>query len=532
MVPLLIALAFAVGLAYLAFDAARAQRSAARRTVNDFADFAAFIIAQNAQQEIERRLLYAFGSVRSWDPASGEALPEPEAIGRERTEAERCAPSGLTEPTYARLDLRSDPGSALTLAGAPISEAAARWLADTLAVEATTAFRDGWTFAHIFSDTPGLSVVAYTVLRDEAGSPVAAYAKSSCIDIGGTSVFRLATRSSTALPPTLTGGLPNDSILALSVRTTQGSEVFGQRPVWTSGATGSAGPLEQLGNVRVLVDIRQDAADRLVVGGIPYGGTPMALLLLLLVLGFGALAYNQVRRQQALISARERFISSVSHELRTPLQQILVFIELLGMDKLESPDERRHSIAVIERETRRLIQLVENVLAFARARRDEIELASGPIEITQLTRETIQTFEPLARMSRATIDLRADAPVRACGDASAIRRILLNLLDNAVKYGPVGQTIGVSVARVDGFATITVDDQGSGIPQAARPSVWEPFQRLDESEDAPVVGSGMGLSIVRDLATAMGGVAHIEDAPGGGARVVIAIPAAPASDEE
>lgn len=521
--PLLLALALTTGLAWLAFDAARAQRVAARRTVDDFANFAAFIIARASQQEIERRLLYAFGPIRAWDPDTGGPLPDPALIGRDRFEAQRCTDSGHPPPSYARLDLRSDE---LTLAGEPVSDAAAGWLADTLAAEAGRYGTDG-SFAHVFGDAHGLPVVAWTVLRDSTGAAVAVYAKTSCLDVNGTSAFALAAAAVTALPPSLTGALPNDSLLTLFARDPHGHVVYESPLAWASTVIGSSGPIPRLGNLELVVDIRPDIADRLVVGGIPYGGAPMAILLLVLIAGFGSLAILQVRRQQDLIRARERFISNVSHELRTPLQQILVFAELLRMDKLRSEEERTHSIAVVERETRRLIHLVENVLTFARSAANGASLTRDRVPIEPLVQDVIQAFEPVARMSDTSIRIVPNDDVAALGDADAIRRIVLNLLDNAFKYGPAGQTITITIGPSDGrMVTLTVDDEGPGIPEAERQKIWEAFNRLDREERAAIAGSGMGLSIVRDLARRMGGEARVEASPAGGARFVLSLPEA------
>jgi signal transduction histidine kinase len=524
--PLLFALALTAGLAWLAFDATRAQRTAARRTVDDFANFAAFIIGNAAQQELERRLLYAFSGISGYDPATGAPLPDPSLIGRDRTEAQRCVASGHPPPSYARLDLRSDE---LTLAGSSLPDTTTAWLADTLAVEARV-FRADWSYTHVFGDRHGVPVIALTLLKDSAGDAIAAYAKTSCMEVNGRSVFALAASSVTALPPSLTGNLPHDSLLTLFARDPHGHVVHESPLAWASTVFGSSGPLPRLGGLELVVDIRPDVADRLVVGGIPYGGAPMAILLLVLIAGFGGLALLQVRRQQELIRAREQFISNVSHELRTPLQQILVFAELLRMDKLRSEEERSHSIAVVERETRRLIQLVENVLTFARPARDSTTLARGRIEIEPLVRDVIQTFEPVARMSDTTIRVEARADAAATGDADAIRRIVLNLVDNAFKYGPAGQTITITIDRIEGgVVSLAVEDEGPGIPDPDRDRIWEAFRRLEREERAAIAGSGMGLSIVRDLTRGMQGEVRVESSPAGGARFVVSLPEAPAA---
>jgi signal transduction histidine kinase len=168
---------------------------------------------------------------------------------------------------------------------------------------------------------------------------------------------------------------------------------------------------------------------------------------------------------------------------------------------------------------------VENVLRFARATRGDDPLVIEELPLAPLLHDTVTTFQPLAAGRGTAIVLHAEAPATVRADANALRRVLLNLLENAVKYGPPGQTVTVTVSTRAGRARITVDDQGPGITPAQRERIWRPFERLERSGDQPVTGSGMGLAIVLDLVQRMDGTVHVEDAPGAGARFVIELPA-------
>jgi signal transduction histidine kinase len=365
------------------------------------------------------------------------------------------------------------------------------------------------------------------VARDTAGVAAAIYTKSSCLSLGGTSVFALAMDDRSALPPSLTAGLSNDSMLRVRVTDATG------RLLWASdtGTADLAGVVGEavwprLGDLRVRVFIRPAIAESLVIGGLPPSRLPAAAFLLVLAAAFAAFAILQIRRHQELIRLRERFVSNITHELRTPLQQILVFTELLRMNKLRTDEERRHSIEVVERETHRLIQLVDNVLRFSRADRGEDVLVDEAVDVVRVARETLQAFTPLAATTDANVILQADGTAIARADAGAVRRVLLNLLDNAVKYGPRGQTITVAVHERQGKVIVSIEDEGPGVPAPDRERVWQPFRRLDRDEGEAVAGSGMGLAIVHDLTRRMGGVARIEDSPGGGARFVVELPAA------
>jgi signal transduction histidine kinase len=116
--------------------------------------------------------------------------------------------------------------------------------------------------------------------------------------------------------------------------------------------------------------------------------------------------------------------------------------------------------------------------------------------------------------------------VVATVDTGALRQIVLNLLDNAVKYGPVGQTVTVRLARAGDQARLVVEDQGPGIAPADRSRVWEPFQRLECAAQSAVAGSGIGLAVVAELVVLHNGRAWVEDAPARGARFIVEIPLA------
>src|SRR5438445_530399 len=189
------------------------------------------------------------------------------------------------------------------------------------------------------------------------------------------------------------------------------------------------------------------------------------------------------------------------------------------------------SLEIIDQEARRLTHLVENLLHFSRSERQAHRVAPEPTWMAPLIRSVVEAFAPLAVPRR--VRLRADIAdgVVAAVDPEAFRQMLLNLLDNAVKYGPEDQSVTVTLAPADaaGRVRITVDDQGPGIPPAERERIWERFWRLERDRGSAVAGTGIGLAVVRELAALHRGRAWIEDPPGGhgsGARFVLEVPAA------
>jgi signal transduction histidine kinase len=139
-------------------------------------------------------------------------------------------------------------------------------------------------------------------------------------------------------------------------------------------------------------------------------------------------------------------------------------------------------------------------------------------------RRIVDEFRPLAASRKASVvaDIQPVPPIRLGPDA--LRHVLLNLLDNAVKYGPQGQTVRVRLAADGANIRLTVTDDGPGVPVAERDLVWSPFQR--GTHTGPVAGSGIGLAIVRDVTTRHGGSAWIENGVAGGSTFVVTLPVA------
>jgi signal transduction histidine kinase len=276
------------------------------------------------------------------------------------------------------------------------------------------------------------------------------------------------------------------------------------------------------GSVVVRAWLPSEVAGRLVVTD-PGMRLPLLLGLFALTAALTAVAAFQFRREQELVRLRQDFTSSVSHELRTPLTQILLFGETLELGRAGGEDARREAVSVIVQEARRLAHLVENVLHLSRAERRMVRVRPSAAALAPLLREIVERFAPLAGADAVRIRTELDESIIALADAEALHQMVINLLDNAIKYGGRGP-VTLRAALRDGRARIEVEDSGPGIPAAERLRVWEPFVRLGPSATVP--GSGIGLAVVRELAGAHGGACRAEPAPGGGARFVLELPGA------
>jgi signal transduction histidine kinase len=286
-------------------------------------------------------------------------------------------------------------------------------------------------------------------------------------------------------------------------------------------------PLESAfgGDVRVVASLAAGAADSLIIGGLPRSRLPLLAALLCIGAGLFAVAVYQLRREHELARLRDAFVSGVSHELRTPLAQIRLFAETLRMGRVRSAEETERSLAILDEEAVRLSHMVDNVLAFSRAGRMTTDLTLAPLPLAPFVAETVERFAPLGRehCNRFAVEIPRGLEVQ--GDRDAMTRILTNLLENAVKYGREGQTVRISAVEEEGRVRLIVDDEGSGVQHADRSRIWEPYVR-GAHRGVAATGTGIGLSVVRDLTVAMGGNAWADDAPAGGGRFVIELPAA------
>jgi signal transduction histidine kinase len=331
------------------------------------------------------------------------------------------------------------------------------------------------------------------------------------------------------LPPALTGGKTGRDLLSFTI-TSRGYRTFYQStPQYKSPYTASDTVGEIYGGLLATVSLRPEAAESLIIGGLPGSRLPTILGLLALASALVIAALFQIRREQELSLLRTDFVSSVSHQLRTPLAQIRMFGETLLLGRVRTEEERKRSLEIIVKESRRLTHQVDNVLLFSRAQRQDVQLNPQEIVLAPFIRETLESFCPLAEAQDCRVEASLDESLSAKADPVAVKQVLLNLLENAVKYGPRDQIVDVKLRKGSpGSVRLEVEDEGEGIPPDKREEVFSPYARLDRDRDSGVAGSGIGLAVVRELVQRQGGSVWAEEAMSGGARLVVELPEAPA----
>jgi signal transduction histidine kinase len=291
----------------------------------------------------------------------------------------------------------------------------------------------------------------------------------------------------------------------------------------------SGGVLE---GAMVQSSISSSAAPSLVAGGVPRSRLLELLLVLALTSSILIAATIVLGRERQLDLLRADFVAGVSHELRTPLTQIRMFSETLLLNRVRSEEERQRSVRIINQEATRLAYLVENLLFFSRSERSFLSINRKVHDVSELIEETVAAFAPLAQSRGVRIRIGTDAPALARVDADALRQAAINLLDNALKYGPRGQTVTVSATVAAGVLRIVVDDEGPGIPETDRERIWERFHRLSRDRGDHEGGSGIGLAVVRDIVARHGGRCWVENREQQGARFVIELPAGSVEDSD
>jgi len=276
---------------------------------------------------------------------------------------------------------------------------------------------------------------------------------------------------------------------------------------------------------RISATLDPGLADQLIIGGMPKSRLPTLIALMVLTQIVLVAIFWVLYKERAVARMRNDFVSRVSHEFRTPLTQIRMFAETLLLGREKTPDDRRNQLNIINREAKRLSHLVSNVLTLAGQERKQVRTDLQPVRICALLVEIIEEYRSMLVHSATAIELSGCSgigqDIRAKMDPEAFVQVMINLLDNACKYGPEGQTVRVSFKPEHDFCRIAIEDHGPGIPEHEREKIWQLYYRLDREEARAINGTGIGLPIARELLAAMHGECHVETADAGGARFVV-----------
>ena len=233
-------------------------------------------------------------------------------------------------------------------------------------------------------------------------------------------------------------------------------------------------------------------------------------------------AFRDLTIERRLDEAKSDFVASISHELRTPMTAVLGAANTLLRDDIDlSPERHRQLLEMIGSQGRRLAQITEDVLLASRLDRGDLRIDREQVNLGELVRSAVETMREQLPDS-VTLTALPDGISTAVGDRDRIEQVLVNLIDNAVKYSPDGGNVRVSTVPAGQRVRVEVEDEGIGIPTAEQESVFEKFYR-GRSTQVPA-GTGLGLYISRELLRRMGGTIGVRSRPGGGSTFFFDLP--------
>ena len=232
------------------------------------------------------------------------------------------------------------------------------------------------------------------------------------------------------------------------------------------------------------------------------------------------------RLQDAFLNSK-RFVADASHELRTPLTVVRAELESMSSNRNLAP-EFRETIGSVLEEVERLARIVEQLFAISRLDAGESQAEWVQFDLAELAATTAEQMSLLAEDKGISVSCAAARPVLVDGDRARLKQVVVNLLDNAIKYTPEKGRIQLRVAASNGYSMLEISDNGIGIPVDALPHVFERFFRVDKARTRDPEGAGLGLSIVRSICTAHGAVVEVER-NGVGSRFRVKLPIARAN---
>lgn len=520
---LLFSLSVLLGTAWKAHQLSRQQRQTAEQLLRGYAAFAAWSYRQHLSEALQEVAWQVVNPVMHRELHASTRTPDASSLVTYRAQSLlECRCDSTTRPsTYFGFVLGAD---TLGTAGAPLTDSAERSVVRSL----TGHLRDQGDQAvgrigiiGPIEEVP--SLVAYSLMPTVRMDTVVygfVYDRASLAP-----TFAGLLGSKDLLPTAVSRGQRNDDLLSLEVRDRNG-ELLYRDANWPGGSLVAEERLpERVAALLVRTTVRPDAAGALVAGGLSRTQLPVLLGVVGLALLMAIAALVQLRRENQLARLRSDFVASVSHELRTPLAQIRLFLDTLRLRRYSTDDQRDWLLGHLVRETTRLEHLVDNVLQFSRLDHNGAgRLAVERVGLAQAVRETVDAFAPLAHSRRVEVRATLAEGLAARLDPARFRQLLLNLLDNAVKFGPPGQRVDVVLERAGDRARLRVTDQGPGVPESEREAIWQPYYRGASAEPAAAGGSGIGLAIVREAAGRFGGRAWVEAGPHGGAAFQVDVP--------
>jgi heavy metal sensor kinase len=232
---------------------------------------------------------------------------------------------------------------------------------------------------------------------------------------------------------------------------------------------------------------------------------------------------EMIARLDEAFRRQRQFTADASHELRTPLTAIKGQTEV-ALQRDRDADTYREVLRKVNGEVDRMIRLIGSLLTLARADARQIPVSRESVDLGRLVTDAVEQIRPAAVDKAIALNVSSNGDIRLRADQDLILQLMLNLLDNSVKYTPRGGSIDLSCRAEGSHAEVTVADTGSGIPAEHLPHIFDRFYRVDKARTRAEGGAGLGLSISRWIAEAHGGTLRVESTPGRGSKFTLSLP--------
>jgi two-component system phosphate regulon sensor histidine kinase PhoR len=241
--------------------------------------------------------------------------------------------------------------------------------------------------------------------------------------------------------------------------------------------------------------------------------------------------FFDITQLERLERVRQEFLSNVSHELRTPLTAILTFVETLEEGALDDPEHSRRFVGIIGRNAARMHTLIEDILELSAIESGGTQVEARQVRLSPVVQEILSSLGGKAEARGVALvnEVRPEAVVFA--DPRRLEQMLLNLVDNAIKFNRAGGVVTVGHEAGGASDLVTVSDTGEGIPQDQLPRIFERFYRVDHARSREMGGTGLGLAIVKHLARAHGGEVCVRSAVNEGSTFTIELPRVQNTDQ-
>jgi two-component system phosphate regulon sensor histidine kinase PhoR len=234
--------------------------------------------------------------------------------------------------------------------------------------------------------------------------------------------------------------------------------------------------------------------------------------------------FRNVKREVQLAQNKADFVSNVSHEIRTPLALISMFAETLEMGRVPSEEKKKEYYGIISKESHRLTGIVNKILNFSQTEANQKKLNPVRLNANEEIQEILKTYDFHLRNHGFEYSFATDRDLTVLADSEAFSEVIINLIDNAVKYSAAKKRITISMGTENNFGTVAVKDEGIGISPADQKHIFDKFYRVSSGNLAKSRGTGLGLSLVKQLMEAMGGKVSVKSELGSGSTFTLYFP--------